>query len=356
MATWPLSPGKNLPISPAAVRSWKRGLLIGADHIGDILYRTGSLPELARATPDCVWSWMSGHPACALLQTNPFIDHAIELPEDIERIGLLPLARQIRAGHYDVAICYDNGAYLRPLLATALAGVPVRVGYVHKGFSCLVTHPIDCSYPSPFAHYFRDLVGQIAGEPPSGEGRPLVYPLDEDERAADAFLQGLRLHDPRPLLACSFFTRQPYGGFPPELFLETVRRVRKEVDLLPVLIGSREERGRLAAAREALGSDCAIIAGDLGLRALYKFLGHCAAAFTADSGIRHLANAAAIPVIFARNPCSNRVETGVYCRNEVDIVHERENIDPFVAKGRKIAFDPARAAAAIVAALRASPL
>ncbi len=352
IAASPFSRRKSPSGFSAAVRSWKRGLLIGADHIGDILYRTGSLPELARATPGCAWSWMSARPASTLLQTNPFLHQTIELEEDFDRIGLIPLSRRIRAGNFDVAICYDTGSYLRALLAAALAGVPVRVGYVHKGFSCLVTHPLQCSYPSPFAHYFRDLVAQIAGEAPSGEGRSLVYPLAEDERAADAFLQ--RLNDSRPLLACSFFTRQPHGGFPLDLFLETVRLVREEVEVLPVLIGSREERDRLEAAGRRLGSDCAIIAGDLELRALYALLRHCAAAFTPDSGIRHLANAAAIPVVFPRNPYSDPVETGFYCRNETDVGPASENPAPSAVKAQGISFDPIRAARAIVASLGAA--
>ena len=53
-------------------------------------------------------------------------------------------------------------------------------------------------------------------------------------------------------------------------------------------------------------------AGSLGLRALSCFLSHFATVLTTDSGPRHIANAAGVPVVFVRNVWSNAVETGVY--------------------------------------------
>jgi ADP-heptose:LPS heptosyltransferase len=51
--------------------------------------------------------------------------------------------------------------------------------------------------------------------------------------------------------------------------------------------------------------------------------------FTADSGPRHLANAAGTPVVFVRNLWFPSAEAGPYCDTEVDVVPpEWESLPP----------------------------
>ena len=38
---------------------WRRGLILGHTHIGDVLFRTASLPQLARALPECEWHYLA---------------------------------------------------------------------------------------------------------------------------------------------------------------------------------------------------------------------------------------------------------------------------------------------------------
>jgi hypothetical protein len=162
---------------------WRKGLLIGANHIGDILYRTSSLMQLAKGFPSCTWDILAPEPAAQVLENNPAIRkiHRMEIPyygsEDF---------MTLKTEKYDVAICYDTGMYTQPLLTATLLGIPNRVGYVHKGWSGLVTHPIRINYPQPFPAYFRDLVAQLTEQEINWDLRPKVTLTDQDHRKAEA--------------------------------------------------------------------------------------------------------------------------------------------------------------------------
>jgi ADP-heptose:LPS heptosyltransferase len=66
-------------------------------------------------------------------------------------------------------------------------------------------------------------------------------------------------------------------------------------------------------------------AGRINLRALVSFLRKCDAVLTTDSGPRHLANAAGVPVVYLRNLLSLETETGSYLASEHDLVPPAEN-------------------------------
>ncbi len=44
-------------------QAWRRGLILGADHIGDVLYNTASLAHLRAGLPECHWSYVAEPPA-----------------------------------------------------------------------------------------------------------------------------------------------------------------------------------------------------------------------------------------------------------------------------------------------------
>jgi ADP-heptose:LPS heptosyltransferase len=67
------------------------------------------------------------------------------------------------------------------------------------------------------------------------------------------------------------------------------------------------------------GLEADIVAGSLGIRALCCFLRRCSVVLTSDSGPRHIANAAGVPVVFVRNVWFNAVEAGVYVETETDL-------------------------------------
>jgi len=312
--------------SSTSPERWRKGLLIGANHIGDILYRTSSLMQLAKGFPDCTWDILTPEPAAQILEGNPAIRkiHRMEIPyygsEDF---------MTLKQEQYDVAICYDSGSYTHPLLTTTLLGIPNRVGYVHKGWSGLVTHPIGIKYPQPFPAYFRDLVAQLTRQEASWDLRPKVTLTEQDHRKAEALWSELMLADDRPVLACFVTTRQPTGVWPLEKFRETLELLHGSSPAQIVLCGAPQDKEILKSLESSLSFQVCINAGQLGLRALIAFLAKCHVVLSTDSGPRHLANAAGVPVVFVRNPWFSRKEAGVYCpESEYDMALDLEFVIP----------------------------
>lgn len=312
--------------APAAPHEWRKVLLLGANHIGDLLYRSASLTALKQGLPECVFDYVAPTPACEVLEENPAI-RAIHRLENPPRPGSAEFIA-LRDEKYAAAICYDTGAYHHWLKLAVQLGIPNRVAYVHKGFSGWVTHPITLRYPQPFPSYFRDLVAQLTGQKPEWSLRPQVFPTVDDDREATTLWQELGLTHFTPVLACFVTTRQPTGVWPTTHFLETLRLVHAAQPIQIVLCGAESDAATLHTLAQSLGLPCQVNAGRLGLRATVSFLRGCRVALTTDSGPRHLSNAAGIPTVFLRNLRSVKIETGVYLDSEHDLAPDVESIPP----------------------------
>lgn len=315
------------PGPPTPPKTWRRGLLIGANHIGDCLYLTPSLLALRRGLPDCEWFVAVPPPACEVFETNPHLKGCVRLDGTTD-----PLA-QVRtelaaAGTFDVAIAYSSIRYWPHLLRLARLGIPNRVGYIHKGFSGLVTYPVTLRHPQPVPCYFRDLVSQLTGQPVKGSLRPQVFPTAADHQAAADCWQRLGLAGGLPVVMCFCTSRQPTGVWPLEKFADALRLLHLQGRVRIVLGGSTSDRTALERVRAMAGLECPVVAGDLSLRALVCFLERCAAVLAPDTGTRHLANAAGIPVVFVRNIYVNRIESGAYCPTECDVAPPVEFVPP----------------------------
>ena len=310
-------------------RDWRKGLLIGATHIGDVLYNSASLDKLKRGLPNCEWFYLAEEPAAEVLETNPALEGVIKRRrprsssgENRETVGLL------RRERFDAAICYNSGGYWRDLLLAVRFGIPNRVGYVHNGFSGLVTHPIEIGAPKPYPAYFRGLVAQLVEARPDWPVRPVVVTTPADESAADRVWSDLGLDAGPPVLACFVTSRQRVGNWPRENFAATVRLLTTRRDIHVVLCGAKSDAGVLERLRSDHHLACAVMAGRLSLTEVVAFLRRCRAVLTTDSGPRHLANAAGVPVFFVRNLWYSKHSAGVYCETEHDFAPDAEFVPP----------------------------
>jgi ADP-heptose:LPS heptosyltransferase len=220
---------------------------------------------------------------------------------------------------FDAALCTNSSGYWAELLLAIRLGIPNRVGYTHKGFSAWVTHPVPMSYPQSFAAYFRSYVAHLTEQGPTWSLRPRIYADATDEEQAQTEWQRHGLGAGPPVLACFMTTRQPTRLWPAEQFGRTLAQLRQRMSLKIVLCGAAGDGALLEQANRAFALDAAVIAGGLGLKPLYCLLAKCAAALVSDSGPRHIANAAGLPVFFVRNIRSKRIETGSYLDTELDL-------------------------------------
>jgi len=169
------------------------------------------------------------------------------------------------------------------------------------------------------------------------------------EAAASELWKRLDLSRHGRVLACFMTTRQPTGAWPAENFGKAFAILRSHFHI--VLCGAAGDRQLLSSIDRDFDLKADIMAGDLSLRALACFLRRFHAVFTTDSGPRHIANAAGVPVIFVRNVWFNAVEAGVYVDTETDLCGPPNDGDRGDGVALLAAIDPAAAAAAVVAAV-----
>ncbi len=328
--------------SPA---EWRSLVIFGASHIGDTLFRTPSLPVLRRALPSCRIVYVCAPRTAELLTSNPHVDEVLPLMREDGRWRRHPdTIRALRERDLDAALCTDHIAYHADLWLAVRAGIPTRVGFVHKGFSGLVTHAVRARYPRPYAAYTRALVAAVAGEHEDWPLDPQVYPGLRDEEDAVAARRELELHDGTPVVVCTMTVRQRETAvWPAERFIETLALAARHTPMQVVLCGSADDAPYLqqAAARAPRSLSCRVLAGRLGLLGFAAFVRRCDAVLATDSGPRHIANAVGTPVVFIRSLNVSQVEAGAYCATETDAAPDGEFLSLALQRQKLAALRPA---------------
>lgn len=303
--------------------TWRRGLILGHNHLGDVLYRTCSLPSLRHGLPACEWSYLTSPNSAAVLDRNPHLAEVLPWNHGDDSWNLAPgRFGQLRERRFDVVLCTNTLRYYPDLILAAALGIPNRVGFVHKGLSGLINHPSRIEFPNAYASYFRSMVASVTGAEPTWALKPEVYADAAAE--ADAAAAAKRFRQGKPIVSCVLTTRQREGNWPADWMVAALRKTRDTVDFDIALCGGAGDRERLVSFAGELGSGVSILAGELSVRGFAAFLRRSASLFTLDSGPRHIGNAVGLPVVFARNMSHSRIEAGKYCETETDIAPEAE--------------------------------
>lgn len=344
--------------APSPPSEWRNGLILGASHIGDVLYNTPSLSALRAGLPNCRWTYLVSGASAQVLEGNLNLDEVVSIQDPGGHRGRLKQAlAALSSRRFDVAITYAGGLSWRDLHIALALGIPNRVGYVHKGFSGLITHPIRIRFPQPYPAYFRDLVSQLTGleTPANSSLQPLVYLRPEHEQIVERLTQKLGIEwKKQPVLACAVTSRQPTGIWPEEQFFKAIQYIRQHAPCTIIYTGAKSDAEQLNRLAARTGADTFVLAGELDLLPLVALLRRCRAALTPDSGARHLANAAGIPVVFLRNLFNRKIETGAYCDTDHDMSPDNlETVDHQEQEAAFAAIDPATIGAEVVRLLRA---
>lgn len=337
------------PITPP--REWRNGVILGSGHIGDVLYRTCSLGQLARGLPSCQWSYLTTCEGAEILRNNPAISAVLPFNRETAVDFVSPYSiRDLRARNFDVVLCTDNIQHQRALWLATKLGIPNRVAFVQKGFSGLATIPVRTGRAS-WPEQIRAMVTTVTGTPTSSPLRPRIYLADEDRDAARTQWERLSYPDASLTIAASVTTRQQLGGDPRSLFVAILRTVLVQSPGARIILnGTSGDGAVLRSIAEEVGPRSIVLAGALKLRGFAAFLALCDAFVGADSGPRHLANAASIPVFFVRNLGVPEIEAGRYCETETDIAPQGEYLSSVEAMRALEAIDHRAVASAVITA------
>jgi len=340
--------------APGEPQTWRNGLIIGHNHVGDVAYRTCSLDQLAAGLPKCRWSYLTSSDAADILEGNPAIAEVLPWSAGEDAWQLEPgKFAELKQRQFDVVLCTNTLRHYPDLALSVAMGIPNRVGYTYKGLSALITRAAPIHFPSPYPAYFRAMVADVAGCAPQWPLRPRIYPNEENVREASKAWNDLALEQEH-VVAVSITTRQARGTWAVSHLLATLEQARSQMQFNVVLTGGPRDASELAGAARQLSFPVQVLAGSLGLRGFASFLARCSALLTLDSGPRHIGNAAGIPVVFARNLSASMVETGKYCDSEIDLAPPGEYLSHSEARNVAARLSPAKTASLLVEALRAA--
>ncbi|MGI8548804.1 MAG: glycosyltransferase family 9 protein [Gemmatimonadaceae bacterium] len=291
--------------------------------------------------------------AAEILRENPALHEVLPLCERAAAnsvseasLGLL------RARNFDVALCTDNVRHHEALQIALALGIPNRIAFVRKGLSGLATFGVRVARDSWPAH-IRAMVNAVAGTRDESPLRPRIYLDTDDSESADAAWGALPFPDAPLTIATAITTRQPIGLFPLPLFAAVLRCVLQiEPGTRFLLAGSRDDSATLDALADDLGPRATVHAGTLSLRTFTGVVSRCDAFFGSDSGPRHIANAAGIPVLFVRNMSVPEIEAGRYCDTETDVTPPGQYLSSDATAHALSRIDVEAVAGAVVAAAR----
>ena len=306
---------------PTPPTDWRRILITGDNHVGDVLIRTASLPPLRRAFPNAELFFLTSASSAPLLQGNPHLDHVLAYATSDSPFEITPEHRQrLREFSFDAALITNPVKYWPYLKVAVDLGIPNRVAFTHKGFTGWVTHSVPMSFPDTLPAYFRAFVAHLTNAAPAWSLRPQVFLHERDVAEAEKAWQSVGLSHRATVAAFFCTTRQSAELWPEERWAACMRLLRGKLGADIVLVGTAMDRERLTTLAHRSSIPCHVLAGTLTLPGLAAFLGKCAVVVCPDSGSRHLGNAANTPVVFLRNLAAPQEESASYCETERDAI------------------------------------
>src|SRR6185436_19019449 len=139
----------------------QRLVLILPCCIGDVVLATATLMALRRAYPQAHITWAVGSWSKGVIEQHPLLDAILDTGSQALPIksvgGFYSFVRQIRAGHFDLAVSLVRSPLMSA--AVALSGIPRRAGLdsAGRGFGYNIRAPIDPNQPRHEADIYLDV-------------------------------------------------------------------------------------------------------------------------------------------------------------------------------------------------------
>lgn len=203
--------------------------------IGDVVLATAMLHALRRGYSSSEITWAVGSWSRAVIERHPDLDSVLDTGRSALPVksmgGFWRFVRQLRAGHFDMAISLVRSPLMS--LAVGLSGVPVRAGLDSggRGFGYNVRVGVDPKQERHEAEIYLDVIRALGVNTSGCLARVPVHA--DDHLAAQQALDALGIRQP-------FAVVNPAGGENPGMTL-SVKRYPPEG--LAVIIRGLQERG-----------------------------------------------------------------------------------------------------------------
>lgn len=323
-----LSKRFNVPERNARARP-ERFLIVSTTGIGDTLWGTPAIRALKEAYPDSYIGLLTTATGCELLKGNPYIDRFFIFKRGLRVLTLLKLLKELRQERFGVAfIFHASDRIIWPLVF--LTGTPQIIGIVgqSKGLDFILTKAIEQDNVHGVDMRLR-LVGE-AGASRKNESAPALYLSEAETIDASKFLETLGFDENFTIIGFHPGAQKPFKCWPAERFIETGRRLVKDIGCKVIITGDRNEKGLCEYIASQIPGAVSV-AGKANLRETAAIIEKMHLFITNDTGPMHMAFALGTPTVAIFCP-TNPGLCGPYNAKDVVIIKRPVTCNPCIGK------------------------
>ena len=320
------APGARSAVKPVSITP--RILLLRPDHLGDLVMTTPVFHALKQKAPGAHITMMVGPWSSEVVARHPDIDRLFTCPfpgfQRTAQKALAPytllfnVAKQLRLGHYDLAINLRPDFWWGAALLY-LARIPRRIGYALEPGKPFLTHALSFQQPEHATISNLRLASaalQALGYPPLAEPyAPERYPLQftptpGEQKWVNERLNKEGIDSDSPLVVI-----HPGSGAAVKLWrtggwsacADTLTKsLTISAPVRIILTGSKNERPMLEEIARGMQLP-AVLVTDAAVGQLAALLGRALLALSVDSGPLHLAVAQDTPTVRLFGPTDPRI-------------------------------------------------
>jgi heptosyltransferase-2 len=278
-----------------------RILVKEVNWLGDAVMSLAALRAIRDAWPDAHLAVLIRRELAGLFEAAPWIDEVIPYSLSQGRRVFYDTAKivsRIRHGCFDLAILFPNS--FSSALWVALAGVPIRAGYIRYRRGLLLTHGVAVPADSAQDHqsrYWLAMTKSTLGI--DSEAQEITLDVRQSHR--ERMRQWLRSHGydgNRPLIALAPSAAYgPAKEWPVNHYSELTNLLAASFGAECVLVGAPHERGKCEEVAQSTRRRPLIAAGETEVGELIALLSLCDGFVGNDSGCAHVSAALGVPTV-----------------------------------------------------------
>ena len=318
----------------------RRILIVNPFGIGDVLFSTPLIRAIRRVFPTAYVAYLGNRRTEEILQRNANLDALFIYEKDevvalwnrnkLRALGLMAsLFRQIRHGHFDVAIDLSLGERYSFLLA--LFGVPRRIGFDFRRRGRFLSHrfAVNGFQGRHVVEYYAELLGMLGIRQ---RDHALELAISEDDRqdaqqrlGANGIRVGQRLIALVPAGGVSWGLQANFRRWSKEGFIQVGRALVQRPDTTLLIFGESQDHAVCAQIAQAIGAKAVDLSGQTTLGQFISLIARCELVVTNDGGPMHIAASQGVRTVSIFGPVDAQVY-GPYPRADGHRVVYREDL------------------------------
>lgn len=273
-------------------------LIIRLGSIGDVVLTTPVITALKKIYPDASVDFLVKKEYHELLAGNPHIRKLISFDSTRHKglKGLFEKTRELRSERYQYVI--DLHGNLRSRIISALIHGSKTLRYdkqvvqrrlILNGFKVQTKHTVDAYLSALNTMGMKEVTGF--------KSVPSLYLSEDEKKEAAAFLKNKGIPEGPIIVGLNPGARWRTKRWTEEGFIDTGRRLVKELGAHIVVFGGPDEVDLCRRIAEGIGKNGLHVAGMVGLKETAALIGRCKVFVSNDSGPMHIATAVGTPVV-----------------------------------------------------------